>query len=242
MITRTLLAAIFAGLLAGSVMSVVQYFKVVPLILAAEAYEDSAVGGHSHGAADPAGHSHDNEAVASAEDEGWAPADGIERTLHTLMANLLVGVTFALLLTAGIIFSGREISLYSGLMWGGAGFAVFVAAPILGLPPELPGMPAADLLSRQGWWLATAALTAGGLALMAFSNLTALRILGAILIIAPHIYGAPVSEIHETAVPGGMIAQYVAASVATLAVFWAVLGALLGTFLSRRLGDQTATV
>ncbi len=30
MITRTLLAAIFAGLLAGFVMSVVQHFKVVP--------------------------------------------------------------------------------------------------------------------------------------------------------------------------------------------------------------------
>ncbi|MBZ0215235.1 MAG: CbtA family protein [Fimbriimonadaceae bacterium] len=242
MITRTLLAAIVAGLLAGSVMSVVQYFKVIPLIIAAEAYENSASGGHRHDAAEPAGHGHDAaESDASGEDAAWAPADGMERTLHTLMANLLVGVTFALLLTAGIVFSGREISPYSGLMWGGAGFAVFVAAPILGLPPELPGMPAADLFSRQSWWLATAALTASGLALIAFPRLTALRVLGVLLIVAPHVYGAPVPGTHESAVPAGMVAQYVAASVATLAIFWAVLGGLLGTLLSRRTGDNTVS-
>ena len=117
-------------------MSIVQYFKVVPLIIAAEAYENADTG-HTHGAAASAGHGHAVAAGANA-DEAWAPADGLERTLHTLMANLLVGVTFALLLTAGIIFSGREISAYSGLMWGGAGFVIFVAAPIMGLPPELP--------------------------------------------------------------------------------------------------------
>ncbi len=237
MITRTLLAAIFAGLLAGSVMSVVQYFKVVPLIIAAEAYE-GADAGHHHGAASE-NDSHDHAAANNSqgevalEEEAWAPADGIERNLHTLMANLLTGVAFALMLTAGIVFSGREISLLSGLMWGGAGFAVFVAAPIMGLPPELPGMPAADLAARQGWWLATAALTAGGLALIAFNKVTAVRILGVILIVAPHVYGAPMPEAHDFAVPAGMVAQYVAASIATLAIFWVVLGGLLGVLLSR---------
>ena len=49
-----------------------------------------------------------------------------------------------------------------------AGFAVFMLAPSLGLPPELPGMPAAELGPRQVWWLLTAAATAAGLALLAF--------------------------------------------------------------------------
>ena len=54
-------------------------------------------------------------------------------------------------------------------MWGLAGFAVFTIAPGLGLPPELPGVPAAPLLSRQIWWvtavLATAAACSGLLVL-----------------------------------------------------------------------------
>jgi adenosylcobinamide kinase/adenosylcobinamide-phosphate guanylyltransferase len=50
------------------------------------------------------------------------------------------------------------------MFWGLAGFAVFTLAPGLGLPPELPAMPAADLLARQVWWIGTAAATAIGLA------------------------------------------------------------------------------
>lgn len=33
-----------------------------------------------------------------------------------------------------------------------AGFAAFTVAPALGLPPELPGMMAADLGPRQARW------------------------------------------------------------------------------------------
>jgi len=231
MITRTLLTAIVAGLLAGCIMSAVQYFKVVPLIIAAETYE---------GPAETIAHDHSGQVAPDHhEAESWTPANGLERSMHTLGANLLLGATFALLLTAGILFSGREVSLASGLMWGAAGFAVFVAAPIMGLPPELPGMPAGDLVQRQGWWLATVAMTAGGLALMIFNRVTALRVLGVILIVAPHVYGAPMPETHETLVPAGMAAQYAAVSIATLAVFWAVLGGLLGTLLSR--GAATAS-
>ena len=54
------------------------------------------------------------------------------------------------------------------MFWGFAGFAVFTLAPGLGLPPELPAMPAADLGDRQIWWTATVLATAVGLALIAF--------------------------------------------------------------------------
>ena len=57
-----------------------------------------------------------------------------------------------------------------GLLWGLAGFVVFTAAPGLGLPPELPGMPVAPLTARQTLWIATAAATAGGLCLLAFRH------------------------------------------------------------------------
>ena len=51
MTVRFLLAALAAGLLAGLLMTAVQQWKVVPLIMEAEAYENS-LPAHDHGAAD----------------------------------------------------------------------------------------------------------------------------------------------------------------------------------------------
>ena len=45
-------------------------------------------------------------------------------------------------------FAGGVTGWRAGLLWGFAGFAVFTLAPGLGLPPELPAMPAAELLPR----------------------------------------------------------------------------------------------
>ena len=83
------------------------------------------------------------------------------RNAYTAAANVLTAIGFALLLAA--IFAlrsantGNSVSWHQGLMWGLAGFAVFTIAPGLGLPPELPGVPAAPLLSRQIWWVLAAA-------------------------------------------------------------------------------------
>ncbi len=59
----------------------------------------------------------------------------------------------------GLVFN-QTLTLHPGLLWGLAGFVVFVLAPNFGLPPELPGMQAGDLMQRQIWWLATVVLTA----------------------------------------------------------------------------------
>ena len=99
------------------------------------------------------GHEHDEEA--------WEPADGIERYAFTLLANIVTGIGFALILVAVSEFAGGIGSWRQGLFWGLAGFAVFTLAPGLGLPPELPAMPAADLLPRQVWWTATVARDRG---------------------------------------------------------------------------------
>ncbi len=96
--------------------------------------------------------------------EAWEPKDGLERNLYTAGANILTAIGFALLL--GGFFAvrsgatGEPISWHEGLMWGLAGFAVFTIAPGLGLPPELPGVPAAPLLSRQIWWVTAVLATA----------------------------------------------------------------------------------
>ena len=95
-------------------------------------------------------------------------------------------------------------------------------------PPELPAMPAADLLPRQIWWVATVVATAIGLALIAFRRSLPLTILAVALIVAPHIVGAPQPASYDTPIPEGLHHQFVVAVTITNLVFWLVLGAVVG--------------
>ncbi|MGI9401119.1 MAG: CbtA family protein [Rhizobiaceae bacterium] len=241
MLIRILLAAIFAGVIAGAFASAAQSYRVIPLILQAETYE---TGGHSHGSeghshAD-AGHAHgDGGAEAAEEAEAWGPADGFERTFFTVLSNLIAGVAFSMILTAGILFAREKISFKSGLVWGVCGFAVFVLAPNLGLPPELPGMVAGDLQARQFWWVATVICTAGGLWLFAFKSGIGWMAAGLVLIVAPHVYGAPHPDTIESAVPANLAAEFATATMVTSALFWLVLGGSLGWLLAREARQQS---
>ena len=228
MLKRVLLAGLVAGLIGGIVISIIQAFTTTPLILHAEAFEGASASGHTHGSAGG-----DSHATPGDEAEVWAPADGIERTLFTSFGNIVAGVGFALMLVAGFALHGGEIDGRRGIIWGLAGFAVFSLAPALGLPPEVPGAMTADLVSRQGWWLSTAAATALGLGLMIFGPKSVWIVLGAVILAAPHIVGAPQPDKFGGPVPPELAAHFVAASLVTAAVFWAVLGWLSGTFYRR---------
>ena len=70
MIMRVLLAAIIAGLLAGPIASVFQIWRVTPLILAAEVYENQPEAAEAQSSA---------AAKATEQEEAWAPEDGIEK-------------------------------------------------------------------------------------------------------------------------------------------------------------------
>lgn len=222
------LVAAIAGVLAGLGMTVTQQLTTVPLILKAEVYEEQgATAAHDHGdaAAQPAAHEHG--------DEGWQPADGFERTAFTLLANIVTGVGFALLLVAASELAGGITSWRQGVFWGLAGFAVFTLAPSLGLPPELPAMPAAELGARQLWWVATAFSAAAALALM-FYGRTPLAIVAAVaLLVAPHLIGAPQPASYDTPIPEGLHHSFVVAVVLTALLFWVLLGALAGLFRER---------
>lgn len=253
--------AAIAGLVAGVVLACMQAYATVPLILKAEVYEQAG-GGHQHEhAAAPAANTTDTNAVSSAapaentmssaapaaaeaaapaEDEGWAPADGFERFAFNVVANVVTGIGFALILVAVSEFAGGIGNWRQGLFWGLAGFAVFTLAPGLGLPPELPAMPAADLAQRQIWWTATAVATAAGLGLLAFRKSLPLAILAVALIVAPHIVGAPQPDSFETPIPEGLHHQFVVAVTLTNLVFWLVLGAVVGVVRGRFTGTATS--
>ncbi len=243
--------AAIAGLVAGVVLACMQAYATVPLILKAEVYEQAG-GGHQHEhAAAPAANAADTnamssaapapaEAAAPAEDEGWAPADGFERFAFSVLANIVTGIGFALVLVAVSEFAGGIGNWRQGIFWGLAGFAVFTLAPGLGLPPELPAMPAADLTQRQIWWWATVAATAIGLALIAFRTSAPLTVLAVVLIVAPHIVGAPQPDSFETPIPEGLHHQFVVAVTVTNLVFWLVLGAVVGVVRGRFTGTATS--
>lgn len=238
--------AAIAGLVAGVVLACMQAYATVPLILKAEVYEQAG-GGHTHDhSAAPAANAGDTNAMTSAapaeaeaaapEDEGWSPADGFERFAFNVVANVVTGIGFALILVAASEFAGGIGNWRQGLFWGLAGFAVFTLAPNLGLPPELPAMPAADLTQRQIWWTATVVATAAGLGLLAFRKSLPLALIAVALIVAPHIVGAPQPDSFESPIPEGLHHQFVVAVTLTNLVFWLVLGAVVGVVRGRLTG------
>lgn len=222
---RIFFAAVLAGLAAGGVMAAIQQWKVAPLILEAEVYEQAT-------------HDHAGEAVTTAathehDETEWKPSDGPERVAYTVAADILAALGFALVLAAASTLTGLPITARNGVVWGLGGFIVFHLAPAFGLPPELPGMPAADLTARQLWWWGTALATGAALLGIAkYRNWTAIGV-GAVLIVLPHIVGAPPAADTESSVPAHLATAFATSALSAAAVFWLIVGPLYGYLLER---------
>ncbi|SOE09455.1 cobalt transporter subunit CbtA [Hoeflea halophila] len=226
MIVRLLLAALAAGLIAGMAMTPAQYVKTIPLIMQAEAYEDTE--GHSHDASEAgAAHEHSGDSVL-----------GFGRFWDTVLANLVAGAGFALMLAAVALIMGVELpagreAIMRGLLLGAGAWFCVQLAPSIGLPPAVPGFPHADIGDRQSWWMITVAASAVGLWCLVMRPEWVVKALGLVIIIAPHVWGAPVPGDLSSEVPAYIASAYAAASLATTLFFWLLLGGLLGYFLSR---------
>ncbi len=214
-------AAAMAGILSGLLLTALQQIQVVPLILQAEVYEQTA---------EAASHSSHEHTAGGHEHEAWRPSDGWERTLFTATANIVLALGFALLLGAAISLCGKTIDWRAGLLWGVAGYVVFFVAPSLGLPPEVPGTEAAHLHDRQIWWLMTTVSTATGLSLLVFARTWLIKVVGVVLLGVPHLIGAPQPPIHRSAAPAELAITFKYATAFANAVFWLSLGGLIGFF------------
>lgn len=249
MLKRIFSVALAAGGLAGVLISVVHAYTTVPIILHAETYENAALdrapAGSELAQADPAvfvtapnGNAAQLRFASSAaqpevEEGGWAPADGIERTLYTLGGNLIMSVGFALLLVGCFALDGKPVDGRRGVGWGIAGFAVFTLAPALGLAPEVPGAMAADLVDRQLWWLFAVAAAGGGLWLVVFGRHRWMPIVGVAVASLPHIVGAPKPEAIGGSAPPELAGEFAAASIVVSAILWVMLGWFAGVFWER---------
>ena len=249
MIGRVVLAALLAGIAAGFIMGAIQHLRLTPFIIAAENVEAAGASGHAHAHAAPeAGaatepHSHGEHDHGHAHDhgEGWAPADGWQRTLATTLTAVMAGAGFAAVLAAISLVSGLPITPQNGLVWGVCGFLAVTLAPAVGLPPELPGMPGGDLVARQVWWIGTIAATAAGIFLIATRSEAWAIALAIVLIGLPHIIGAPAAVHGESAVPPALAASFAANAIAANAIFWLLIGQFLGLALNRTAKDIYAT-
>jgi cobalt transporter subunit CbtA len=261
MIVRTLLAAIVAGLIAGVFMTGAQELRVTPLILHAEEFEGEAPAATEQpaaqpGAAQPAAENHDQHsslkavspfgafldalspitpayAHEAAEHEDGGIMFGMSRFSGTLMANLVTGSGFGLLLAGVSLVIGYPITFRNGALWGACGWLAVHMLPAIGLPPELPGFPAAELGDRQTWWLVTVALSAVGLYLVVLREEIVSKVAGLALIAAPHVYGAPQPLDITSNVPAVLGAEFAVAALATTLAFWIVLGVVSG-FINER--------
>jgi len=230
---RIFFAAILVGIVAGLVQSVVMQWRVVPLILEAETYEMSE------------GHVMEQEvdkmSVApnkhEMSEQPWEPQDGFERIFYTVLSTLLVGLGFAFLMVAISTLVSIEINLSNGLIWGLAGFFSFSLMPAIGLPPELPGMIAAELGARQIWWWGTVLATAGAILLVVKIPKPISFIIALILFLAPHIIGAPIPLSQQSDVPAYLATSFAANALFSSLIFWLTLGSLFG-FYNNRMKDN----
>jgi cobalt transporter subunit CbtA len=220
---RIFLTALITGAVAGLFTAGIQQIKIIPLIDQAEVYE--------------AGEPHSGDAGTGVR-EAWQPQAGLERAAYTALADVLASIGFAFLLTGAIALAslrGYAVNARRGVLWGAAGFMVFVVAPALGLPPLPPGIEAAALVDRQVWWIATAITTAFGLGLIVFPRRLVYRVIGVGLLILPFAIGAPEPPEIAAKVPPILVAQFAVASLSAAGLFWLLLGTISG-WLYHRLG------
>ncbi|MGQ0711246.1 MAG: CbtA family protein [Rhodoferax sp.] len=272
---RLIWAALASALLVASAQTALQQWQTVPIILAAEVFEDQKVEApapaqeqgalaqaqapgqaHEHGAQAPA---HEHGAMAAAApaqaeaeaahehggDEEWAPADGLERTFWTWVANVLHAFAMALLLFAALgvsVLRGSQRPMW--LLAAGAAAAGWLSLhlwPALGLHAEIPGMDAAPLGARQTWWALAVASSAAACAALAWMRPAWRWLVAAALLALPFAVGAPHLGADPLAGFSGeaqaqlrlLGQQFVVATHILAVTFWACMGLVGGWTFAR---------
>jgi cobalt transporter subunit CbtA len=119
---------------------------------------------------------------------------------------------------------GAEVTVRKGLFWGLAGFIAFQFAPGVSLAPEAPGVAAADVGLRQVWWFGTVFSAGIAMWLIAFGGNAVSYAAAAILLLAPHVIGAPEAATFSGPVPPEIGALFAARVFGVGMAAWAILG------------------
>lgn len=222
MFTRILTSALFAGAAAGLITALLQLYFVQPVLLHAELYEGGDLV-----------HFGSSSTVSAHQDVGGFEAvrDGLSVVFTMLVYSGYAMVLVALMSQAeerGATINGR-----TGLIWGVAGFVAVHFAPGFSLAPEVPGVAAADVGDRQIWWFATVLTATLAMWLIAFGKSWTAWGAAAILLLAPHVIGAPEPAVFTGPVPTEIGAHFAARAFGVGMVAWVLLGCLAGYFWQR---------
>lgn len=214
-----------AGVTAGFLAALMQLTFTVPLLMEGELFE---TGARIH-----------FSATGTPQSDAGSPAiwDDIGRHVGTLGMNLVSYSGFAFLLVAGFALAerfGHTVTPRNGAIWGLCGFIAINLAPSFGLPPEMPGAISADLAMRQAWWIGCVGATIIALSLFAFGRGLWPMIAGSVLIVLPHLIGAPTIETYYGVAAPELAAHFVARSLGVAAASWVLLGLFAAALYSKR--------
>jgi cobalt transporter subunit CbtA len=229
MYSRILISAIFAGAGAGLIAGVLQLIFVQPVLLHAELYESGALV-HFGGATNSA--------------HPLLPGFDVVRDGLSLIFTMLIYTGYALLLIALMSLAedqGAQIDGRTGIIWGVAGFVAFHLAPGFTLAPEVPGVAAADVTARQIWWFATVIMASIALWMLAFGRNWVMWGTAGVLLIAPHVIGAPEPDVFTGPVPTEIGALFAARALGVGLAAWVVLGCFAGFFWQREGAQANAS-
>ncbi len=242
MTTRLFTSALFAGLIAGLIAVLLQFTLVDPLTIEGEEYE---TGNKSHFS----GVLKLNEALEPVEPDATVESDQdklnkrLSRLSKTFFATLVTFVGWSLFMTAGfatVELLGQSVSIKDALLWGIGGFASVHIMTGLGLPPEIPGTPNEALELRQLWWITTAIASALAFALFAYGRTPIFILTGLVLLVAPHLIGAPRLDGYAGLAPPELAGEFVMRSLVVSMADWVVLGLAAGYFWNRDANAKSA--
>ena len=230
MFTRILTSALFAGAAAGLIAALLQLVFVQPVLLHAELYESGEL---VHFGADSA-------AVSAHQEVGGL--DPLRDGLSVLFTALIY-TGYGLILVALMALAegrGKEIGVRQGILWGVAGFVAVHFAPAVSLPPEVPGVAAADVALRQIWWFATVIAAALAMWLIAYGGSWKSWGGAVVLLLAPHLIGAPHPDSFSGPVPPEIGALFAGRALGIGLASWVLLGLFAAYFWRREAAREGA--
>ncbi len=230
MFNRLVTSAVFAGAGVGVIAAALQLTFVEPILLHAEMYESGQL---VHFGA---------EAVSAAQQ---MPAFDMMRNGLSVLFTMLLYTGYGLILIAAMAVAQRQghaINARIGILWGIAGFVAVQMAPAFSLPPEVPGLAAAEVAPRQIWWVSTVVSAAVAMWLIGFGRSWMAWGGAAVLLLVPHLIGAPEPEVFTGPVPPELATAFAARALGVGLVAWVLLGSFGGWLWSREsVAQQTAT-
>jgi len=223
--SRILTSALLAGAGAGLITALLQLVFVQPVLLHAELYESGTLQ-----------HFTGNLVSTDPALPGFDPLrDGL-----SILFTMLVYSGYAMILIAGMAMAtdrGYPVNGRVGVIWGIAGFVAVHLAPAFSLPPEVPGVAAADVGARQIWWFATVIAAAIAMWLIGFGKTWVHWGAAAVLLAVPHLVGAPAPDAFTGPVPPELAAMFAARALGVGLAAWVLVGCFAGAMWQRS-GDD----